>query len=134
MPVYNGENTIQRSLDSLLEQGATPFELVVVNDCSTDNTSEVLEQFSINAPEHISVKIIQHEENGGVAKARNTALSHAIGEYILWLDADDYYAPKPSNSCFLFLKPMLSDTTITCSMRQNQGLLTAPNLKRPKQL
>lgn len=94
MPVYNGENTIQRSLDSLLEQGATPFELVVVNDCSTDNTSEVLEQFSINAPEHISVKIIQHEENGGVAKARNTALSHAIGEYILWLDADDYYAPK----------------------------------------
>ena len=94
MPVYNGENTIQRSLDSLLDQGAIPFELVVVNDCSTDKTSEVLEQFSINAPKHISVKIIQHEENGGVAKARNTALSHAIGEYVLWLDADDYYAPN----------------------------------------
>lgn len=94
MPVYNGENTIQRSLDSLLDQGMVPFELVAVNDCSTDNTLEVLERFSINAPKHISVKIIQHKENGGVAKARNTALSNATGEYILWLDADDYYAPN----------------------------------------
>lgn len=94
MPVYNGEKTLPRSLDSLLDQGVLPFELVIVNDCSTDHTQALLEQFAKNAPKNINVKVIYQEENGGVAKARNVALSHAKGEYILWLDADDYYVPN----------------------------------------
>lgn len=92
MPVYNGGQTLQRSLASLLRQGDVAMELIVVNDCSTDNTQEVLEEFAHSAPNNLCVRVIKHDTNGGVAVARNTALSHATGKYIMWLDADDYFS------------------------------------------
>lgn len=91
MPVYNAEQSLRRSLESLTAQTFRDFELVAVDDCSSDGTAEMLQVFANGSG--ISTTIIRHEVNRGVATARNTALDAAKGEYICWLDADDIMSP-----------------------------------------
>ena len=91
MPVYNAASTLQRSLDSLMNQSFTDFELVCVNDASTDNSLEVIESYIPRASKRgISVHVVTHDKNKGVAAARNTGLDNAQGEFIYWLDSDDF--------------------------------------------
>ena len=87
VPVFNGANTISRALDSVLGQHFdAPFEIIVVNDGSTDSTSEVLAQYGSR------IRVL-NQRNRGPAQARNAgvALSNAI--YIAFLDADDAFMP-----------------------------------------
>ena len=84
VPVYNSEKYISRCLDSLVNQTLKGIEVIVVNDGSTDNSLEVLQKYSSN-----SVKVIT-QKNSGVAAARNTGLKHATGEYIAYVDSDDW--------------------------------------------
>ncbi|MCQ2137453.1 MAG: glycosyltransferase [Bacteroidales bacterium] len=90
MPVYNAAATLQHSLGSLLKQDFRDFEIVAVDDCSSDNSAEILKSFCDR--NGIALNLIRHEHNRGVAAARNTALDAAAGEYICWLDADDALA------------------------------------------
>lgn len=90
MPVYNAEKTLPRSLDSLKAQSFRDFELVVVDDCSSDGSSDLIRSFT--AKNDIPLTYVRHECNRGVAAARNTALEAAAGEYVCWLDADDAMA------------------------------------------
>lgn len=90
MPVYNAAATLQHSLESLLKQDFRDFEIVAVDDCSADNSGEILKSFCDH--NGIALNLIRHERNRGVAAARNTALDAAAGEYICWLDADDALA------------------------------------------
>ena len=84
VPAYNRANTISRTLDSLYAQTNTDFEVIVVDDGSTDNTREI-----------VSVYVQQkglnyiYQPNSGVSAARNCGALHAIGEYLLFLDSDD---------------------------------------------
>lgn len=92
MPMYNVEKVMSRSVHSLFTQTLKEFEVVFVDDCSSDNTDAELRRIiSSYGREDISVKIIRHEPNKGVAAARNTGLDNASGEYIYYLDADDYF-------------------------------------------
>lgn len=85
IPVYNGEKSIGRTLDSLIAQDFQNFEIVVINDGSTDTTEEILWDYS---QKDTRVKVYSYP-NGGVTLARKRACDHINGEFVLALDADD---------------------------------------------
>ena len=85
VPVYNTEKYINETLNSVLSQNYSNFEIVCVNDGSTDGSLEILNQLS-NSDNRVKVIDIK---NGGPANARNVGLQNAQGEYILFLDSDD---------------------------------------------
>lgn len=89
MPIYNSEEFLADSMDSLLEQTLTDFELICVNDGSTDRSLSILEAYAKKDPR---IRIIT-QENAGAGAARNNGLRHATGDYLSILDADDFYAP-----------------------------------------
>ena len=87
MTVYNGEQYIRRSLDSVLAQTLRPYEIIVVDDGSTDGMAAV-----VRAEYGDRVTLIQ-QPNGGLANARNHGLQVATGDYVALLDVDDWWAP-----------------------------------------
>lgn len=89
--VYGVEQYIERCARSVFEQTYSEIEFIFVNDCTKDKSIEVLEKVVDEYPgrkEH--VRIICHEHNKGLAGARNTAVENATGDFIFWLDSDDY--------------------------------------------
>lgn len=83
IPVFNGENWIYRCLKSCLQQKFSEFEILVINDGSTDNTSKIVQEFN-------SIKISLFEiENGGASRARYFGINKCKGKYVLFLDCDD---------------------------------------------
>lgn len=87
VPVYNGEEYIGATLDSIINQDFKNFELIVIDDGSTDNSLEIIKDKLSKST--IEYKII-HQENSGVSAARNCGISNARGEYLVFVDADDY--------------------------------------------
>lgn len=83
IPLYNKEASVERSLRSVLSQDYDDFEIVIVDDGSTDRSAEV-----VRAIKDKRIVFIQ-QENGGPSKARNTGVKNAQGEWIVFLDADD---------------------------------------------
>ncbi|MEH7303103.1 glycosyltransferase family 2 protein [Neobacillus drentensis] len=86
VPVYNVEKYINRCIDSILAQTFSDFELILINDGSTDKSGSICEYF---AKEDSRVKVI-HINNGGVSNARNTGIAVAHGDYLMFCDSDDY--------------------------------------------
>ena len=103
LPVYNVENYIDECLNSLLKQSMDDFEVIAVNDGSTDNSLKKLNNYLDRG---INLKII-NQANGGLSKARNTGIKNSNGDYILFLDSDDML----DKSCIekLYLKAKLND-------------------------
>src|SRR5690606_27365364 len=91
IPAYNAGETIHISISSLLKQTWSNLEIVVVDDCSTDNTAEVVEQF---ASQDSRVKLLRKEVNGGAYPARNLGLTYVTGDFILVHDSDDWSHPQ----------------------------------------
>ena len=89
VPVYNVEPYLNKCLASLQEQDWEDYEIICVNDGSTDNSRSILSKWERNNPK---IKIIDRE-NGGLSAARNTGLKAATGEYILFVDSDDWVEP-----------------------------------------
>ena len=87
IPVYNTEKYLRKCLDSVCNQTLQDIEIICVNDCSTDDSLEILKEYASNDNR---IKIINFTENKGVAVARNTAIEQAKGEYIGFVDSDDY--------------------------------------------
>lgn len=87
VPMYNVQDYIQQCLDSLVMQTLTDFEIIVVNDGSTDKGPKIVEEMIVRYP-HLIKQL--HKPNGGLSDARNYAIPHAQGEYIAFLDSDDY--------------------------------------------
>ena len=88
MPVYNSERFLREALDSVLAQTFTGFELIAVDDCSTDDTAGILGEY---AEKDERFRVITLPENGGVAEARNVGVAAARGEYISFIDSDDVW-------------------------------------------
>lgn len=86
MPAYNVEKLISDSINSVLSQTYKNFELIVVDDYSQDQTSQIVENFILKDKR---VKLIKNIKNKGVAETRNTGLDHAQGEFVAFLDSDD---------------------------------------------
>lgn len=88
VPVYNVEKYISKCLDSILAQNHSNLEVLCVNDGSTDNSGKILDEYALKDDR---IRVF-HKENGGVSSARNLALDNATGEYIGFVDSDDYIA------------------------------------------
>ncbi|MDP3035370.1 MAG: glycosyltransferase [Methanobacteriaceae archaeon] len=86
IPVYNVEKYLEQCLESVINQTMRELEIICVNDGSTDSSPEILEEF---AQKDERIKII-HKENGGIASARNEGLKYVTGEYIGFVDSDDW--------------------------------------------
>ena len=88
IPVYNKEKYVQAAVKSVLNQTFTDFELIIVNDCSTDNSRKEVSKIISE-----QIKIIEHHENKGLSASRNTGIKNATGNFIAFLDADDEWKP-----------------------------------------
>ena len=86
IPVYNADKYIEKCIESIISQDRNKFEIIVVDDGSTDNTGIICDKYS---NKYSNIKVF-HTENKGVSRARNLGLSEAIGDYILFVDADDW--------------------------------------------
>ena len=101
LPVYNTEKYLPRALDSCLAQTFYNIEIIVVNDCSPDSSAEILKEYE---RKDSRIKIITHEKNSGTLLARKTAMEAACGEYILFLDSDDYLESSACERIYSKLK------------------------------
>ncbi len=86
IPVYNAELTIRQCIDSILSQNYKDFELLLIDDGSKDNSFVICEEYAL----HDERVHVFHKENGGVSSARNVGLDEAQGEWITFIDSDDY--------------------------------------------
>lgn len=106
MPAYNQAQYISEAIESLLRQTYSNWELAIVDDGSPDNVAEIVKKF-VETDSRIK---FHHTENKGVSAARNYAASVTSGEFILPLDADDYFEPEYISSCIECFK---NDTALS---------------------
>ena len=90
-PVFNGAGVIWQAIESVQAQTFKDWEMIIVDDCSTDDTTEVVKRY---ATSDSRIRLICQMENGGPARARNAALRAAEGRYIAFLDSDDLWLPR----------------------------------------
>ncbi|MBV2355958.1 glycosyltransferase [Streptomyces sp. J2-1] len=90
VPFYNVRQYAPDTLRSLRANAREDFEFILVDDCSRDGTPEILERAERELPGAV---VVRHEQNGGLATARNTGIDRARGEYLTFLDGDDWLAP-----------------------------------------
>lgn len=106
LPVYNVEKYIAKSIHSVLNQTYTNFELLVINDGTQDSSIEVVEQFKDSRIQ------VFHKENGGLSDARNYGLERANGEYIYFMDSDDWIEPNLLEVCISAVEKYKTDFII----------------------
>ncbi len=99
MPVYNGETTIGESISSVLAQSYECWELIIVDDCSTDDTRSVIGRYN-DSRIHYHIQA----ENAGVAQARNRGIELAKGRFIAFLDSDDLWLPEKLTRQIAFMR------------------------------
>lgn len=98
MPSYNSEKYIKASIESVLNQIYSKWELLIVDDCSTDKTVEIIKSFNDQR-----IRLFQNEQNSGAAVSRNRALREAKGQWIAFLDSDDLWLPTKLDEQLLFM-------------------------------
>jgi len=127
MPVYNGELFIHKALDLILSQTFTDFELIISDNCSTDDTSMICEEYAKNDKR---ISYIKQQKNMGPTWNFNFVLQQANNEYFIWASVDDIWEPE-----FLekILNPLLSKKDIVCSISKIKFYgITKKNLKNDK--
>ncbi len=107
-PAYNVQDFISASIQSVLSQTYSNWEMIIVDDGSTDQTYEIIERFSIKDKR---IKPLKHNKSLGAGRARNTAIEFATGDFIAFLDADDLWKP---NKLELQLKFMKENNAAIC--------------------
>ena len=124
LPVYNSENTIQRCIESILRQKLTNFECIIINDGSTDNSQSIIENYAQKDPRIILINQLNH----GVSHSRNVGIQAATGQYIGFIDSDDYIEPD----MFFHLTQNASKYNATVSIchyfREQNKKNTIPNI------
>ncbi|XDZ63106.1 glycosyltransferase family 2 protein [Alphaproteobacteria bacterium LSUCC0396] len=100
-PAWNSASTITECISSVRQQTHLNWEMLVVDDCSSDNTCEVVQGLS---SQDDRILLIRQPENGGPARARNAALRHARGRWIAFLDSDDLWLPTKLETQLVFHK------------------------------
>ena len=108
IPLYNAQNFIGECLDSLLVQTFTDFEIIVVDDCSTDSSRAVVERYAPRFNGRLTL-IGMQKNSGGCAVPRNKGLSFSRGEYIFFLDADDTVTPTAFEELYSVAKDFDAD-------------------------
>ena len=100
VPVYNSEKFITETIDTVKQQTYTNWELLLVNDCSTDNSEKIIQKYK----EDERIKLINLKENSGAAIARNEGIKQSKGKYVAFLDADDFWLPNKLEKQIKFMQ------------------------------
>ena len=111
VPIYKAEKYLHRCVDSILAQTFTDFELILVNDGSPDNSGAICDEYALKDSR---VRVF-HKENGGVSSARNLGLDNAQGEWITFVDSDDWL----KHECLEQLTNQLDADMIKCGMESS---------------
>ena len=119
VPVYGVEDYIKKCIDSLVNQTFKDFEVLVVNDGTLDRSIDIIKE-SFNDKR---IKIL-NKENGGLSDARNFALSYATGEYIMYVDSDDYVHEEILEKMYNRAKETNSDIVLCLSNKVEKGIIT----------
>jgi len=98
-PAYNSQDYIQETIQSILNQSYTNWELIIVDDCSTDDTVNIINSFTDQR-----IKLHKLKENSGAAIARNTAIGKATGDYLAFLDSDDVWVMDKLKKQVMFMQ------------------------------
>ncbi|WP_276867773.1 glycosyltransferase family 2 protein [Enorma massiliensis] len=122
VPVYNVELYLERCLDSLLNQTFNDYEIVCVNDCSPDNSIEILRYYEARYPERIVV--LENERNLGLGRTREHALEYARGEYVMFVDSDDYVKNDYLETYFRAASASDADIIVGGYIRDVEGKLS----------
>ncbi|MDE6925757.1 MAG: glycosyltransferase [Acetatifactor sp.] len=112
VPVYNVENFIGETLDCVLAQTYPDWELLLVEDCSSDNTLALIRKYMDRTGDS-RIRLIRQPSNMGAARARNRGLEEAAGRYISYLDADDIWMPEKLERELAFMKEKGAGFTFT---------------------
>jgi len=120
MPAYNASKTLAFSIDSVLSQEYINWELLIVNDASSDETLLIAESY---ADKDSRIKIINQHKNQGVAKSRNLALEARSGGYVAFLDSDDLWSENKLSSQVESLTPETVFSYMPYSLIDSDGLL-----------
>ena len=125
MPVYNVEKYLGRCLDSILGQTYSDYEVVLLDDGSTDKSGKICDAY---AAQHACIRVI-HQKNAGVAQARNTLLAAARGEYITFVDSDDMIHREYVSALYKYIESERAEISAVTSLVIHEGDLiptTAP--------
>ena len=112
MPLYNCESFVSETLESVASQSYQNWELIVVDDGSTDSSALIVEKFAGQAGDD-KVRLYKLSVNGGAAKARQAALSHVRGYYVAYLDSDDVWLPEKLERQLAFMRDKNADMCFT---------------------
>lgn len=129
MPSYNSEQYIKDSIQSVLNQTYTNWELLIVDDCSTDKTIDIIKSFKDNR-----IKFFQNATNSGAAISRNKALREANGKWIAFLDSDDIWVPTKLEEQLDFMIKNRYSFSYTDYQLCNNGVLTNKIVTAPKKV
>lgn len=91
VPIFNVEDYIRECLSSIVEQTYRDIEVICVNDCTPDNSMSIVKEIAKNDPR---VKVVNNHENRGLGGARNVGIKKSIGQYIMFIDSDDFLMPN----------------------------------------
>ena len=107
IPMYNASQHIERCINSIYHQGlnVNEFEVIVINDGSTDNSLEIVKDYFTS---YKNIRFFS-QKNSGQGAARNLGIKHATGEYILFLDSDDFLLPQSINKILAIVKHVSCD-------------------------
>lgn len=117
-PCFNSSKTITQTIYSILEQTYNNWELIIIDDCSTDVSCEIVQSYVNQDPR---VKLIQLKKNSGAAAARNTGIEHAKGQLIAFLDSDDYWHPEKLEEQLKYFKKYDVDVVFSGYYRFNSS-------------
>ena len=125
VPVFKVENYIEECLRSIAEQSFRDFELVLVDDCSPDNSITIAQKVLDEYKNEINVKFLKHSVNQGLSAARNTGLSAATGEYVIFVDSDDWILPDCLEKLVRKAEECQADVTIGNYEENSQSVASA---------
>lgn len=124
IPVYNVKLYLKECLDSIINNDLDDFEIILVNDGSNDGSEIICNKY---AEQYSYIRVI-HQKNGGLSSARNTGIRNAIGEYIIFLDSDDYINKNKLIDILDMLNKLDTDIDVImsnfCEIRQKQKKIT----------
>jgi glycosyltransferase involved in cell wall biosynthesis len=118
LPVWNGEATLRRCLDSLLAQDFTDFEVVVSDNASTDGTSRILDEYAARDPR---IRVSRNQENIGQIENVNLVFRQSRGEYFRWIGATDWLEPHYASRCIDALDANPGAILVTSYFRIHRG-------------
>ncbi|MBE6126839.1 MAG: glycosyltransferase family 2 protein [Erysipelotrichaceae bacterium] len=132
-PMHNDAEYVRQCIDSVLAQTYTNWEMIVVDDCSTDDSFEIVKSYGCE-----KIRLLHNDKNMGAAYSRNRALREADGDYVAFLDADDWWAPEKLERQLKFMQDLQIAFSCTAYYRMRVNgtrvIITAPYIMSHKRM